>query len=283
MESHRQFSRNLGRVLGVPALCLIAMVSMASAETITKSFEIGLGTSQPRSHFRTFTLPCRTRMVASITYSRSGAAGANNDVPIFIEVRKPGATAEEDGAVASVKENLTATRVPKTTNLAGAVSDSGGCSIPWRVRVTHDADGPAPNAVSGNITASFSMPTSRIYVAGGLSSLNRGESVTRNVGDSNGIGQGTLVITGKWNNSVLGVTGPNPVKLKFEFTDPNGNHVAVGEGFSANEIRDLPKLRLTYRIEDCPPAQWKLKITNVDNQDDAKDIDAIVNFTPDCP
>jgi hypothetical protein len=118
--------------------------------------------------------------------------------------------------------------------------------------------------VSGNITVSFVTPTSQIDVEGGLFDLERGKSVTKNVGDSNGISQGIVVITGNWNHSVFGVQGPNAVRLKFQLIDPSGNLVNTDEGFSANELRDLPKLKLTYRLADCTPGQWKLKITNVD-------------------
>jgi hypothetical protein len=151
------------------------------------------------------------------------------------------------------------------------------------VRVKHDASGPAPVVVSGNITVSFSTSTIGINVAGGPFSLIRDQATTKNVGDANGVGQGTVVISGTWNHSVLGVTGPNPVKLKFELFDSSGQRVGVAEGYPNNEIRDLAKLRLTTRLPDCATGQWKLKTTNIDTQDDAKDIDVIVHFTPDCP
>lgn len=273
---------HLFQVCGVIFLGLVFTVSTALAETITKSFEIGTSTSGS-SNFRTFTLPCRTRMTASVTYSRAGAAGESNDVPIFVEVREPATTAEEEGAVLAVKEGLTATRTPKTANLTGVTSSRSGCAIPWRVRVKHDASGPAPVAVTGAITVSFNTTTIGINVAGGPFSLLRDKSTTKNVGDANGIGQGTVVISGAWNHSVLGVTGPNPVKLKFELFDSSGQRIGVSEGYPNNEIRDLPKLRLTVRLPDCATGQWKLKATNIDSQDDAKDIDAIVHFTPDCP
>lgn len=273
---------HLFQACGVMFLGLGFTVSTALAETITKPFEIGTSTSGS-SHFRTFTLPCRTRMTASVTYARAGAAGEGNDVPIFIEVREPATTAEGEGSALAVKEGLTATRTPKTANLTGVTSSRSGCSIPWRVRVKHDASGPAPVAVTGTITVSFNTNTIGINVAGGPFSLLRDQSITKNVGDSNGIGQGTVVISGTWNHSVLGVTGPNPVKLKFELFDSSGQRVGVSEGYPNNEIRDLPKLRLTVRLPDCATGQWKVKTTNIDPQDDAKDIDVIVHFTSDCP
>lgn len=272
---------HLFQVCGVMFLGCVFTVSTALAETITKSFEIGTST-YGSSNFRTFTLPCRTRMTASVTYSRAGAAGESNDVPIFIEVREPASTAEGEGAVLAVKEGLTATRTPKTTNLTGVTSSRSGCSIPWRVRVKHDASGPAPVAVTGTITVSFNTTTIGINVAGGPFSLLHDKSTTKNVGDSDGIGQGTVVITGTWKHSILGVTGPNAIKLKIELIDPTGRATAVAEGFSSNEIRDVTKLRLTHRIPDCPSGQWKLRISG-DETDDAKDIDILVRLTPDCP
>ena len=265
----------------ITLIFVFCSISSAPAETITKSFEIGTSAT-PSSNYRTFSLPCRTRMVASVTYSRSGPAGSENDVPIFVEVREPATTADGEGAVVSVREGLTATRTPKSINLPAATSSRSGCSIPWRVRVKHDATGPAPHTVTGNIVVSFNPATVRVGVAGTPFSLAHDKSVTKNVGDSNGIGQGTVVITGSWNHSIFGVTGPNAVKLKIQLIDPAGDAMAFAEGYPSNEFRDVQKLRLTHRIPDCSSGQWKLRISG-DERDDAKDIDIVVHFTPDCP
>ena len=266
--------------------CLIALVFLvrsttAYADTITKSFEIGTSAT-PSSNYRTFTLPCRTRMVASVTYSRAGAAGESNDVPLFVEVREPATTPDGEGAVVAVREGLVATRTFKTINLNGVTSDRSGCSIPWRVRVKHDSSGPAPVVVSGNITVSFNPPTSRIDIAGGPFSLLHGQSTTKNVGGSNGLGQGVVVIKGTWKHSILGATGPNAIKLHIELIDPSGRTVSFAEGYSSDEFRDLQKLKLTHRIADCLSGQWKLRVIG-EVHDDVKEIDIIVNFTPDCP
>lgn len=274
----------LRRVTFLPIIALISLFcnsAEALGETITKSFEIGTSTT-PASNYRTFALPCRTRMVASVTYSRAGAAGESNDVPIFIEVREPGTTSDTEGRVVAVREGLRATRIPKTTTLPAATSELSGCLNPWRVRVKHDATGPAPLVVSGNISVSFTTPTTRIDVADGPFTLIHNREVTKNFGDANGFGQGTLVITGTWNHSVFGATGPLPVELEFELRDPNGGFRGRAKGYSSSETNDLPKLRLTYRVKDCNPGQWKI-IVRGHYLDDVKDVDVIVNFTPDCP
>lgn len=265
----------------IALIFLFCSISSSSAETITKSFEIGTSTT-PSSNYRTFAMPCRTRMVASVTFSRAGAAGSTNDVPIFVEVREPGTTADEEGPVVSVREGLIATRTPKTVNLPAATSSRSGCAFPWRVRVKHDAAGPAPVVVSGNITVSFNNPTTRIDVAGSTFGVIHNQSVTKNIGDLNSLGQGLLVITGTWNHSVFGVTGPLPVELEFELIDPNGNFGGRAKGYSSNETNDLTKLRLTRRIKDCVPGQWKI-IVKGHYLDDVKDVDVIVHFTLDCP
>jgi hypothetical protein len=282
MNQTIELTNQMRRVLWFLALLGFGTITSVSADTVTKPFEIGAGSAQPHSHFRTFTVPCGTRMTASVTLSRAGAAGADNDVPVFIEVRKPGATVDEDGAVGAVLENVKATRVPKTVSLPGATSALGGCSIPWRVRIKHDATGPAPNVVSGDITVSCVTPTSIINVAGGSIALKRSESTTRNIGDSQGMSQGTIVISGMWNHSILGVVGPNPVKLGIQVIDPSGQIVASATGYSNNEFRAEPRLKLVHQVKECAPGQWKLKITNVDNADDAMNIDLAVKLTREC-
>ena len=62
----------------------------ASAATISKAFEFGAGTANSISNARTFPVPCGLAVTVSVEYYRLGNNGAQNNVPIIIELRKPG-------------------------------------------------------------------------------------------------------------------------------------------------------------------------------------------------
>lgn len=269
------------------ALAVFGVLSIAAtstfAKSITKSFEIGAGTAHSHSHYRTFAVPCGLDVTASVKYLRKGDAGASNDVPIIIELRQPGETDSEDGPVAE-QEQVTATRNQQTAALGGQESNRG-CSLPWRVRVKYANAGEAPFAVYGDITVTFNDASKSISVEGGLISLLKGNNVTKKIGNSSGFGHGVIEITGTWLHSLGNlVPGPNPVKLKFQLIDPDGNTVETESGFSSNDINPAatPKFKLTYRVTSCKSGQWKIKITNNTN-DDTMNIDPKVKFKPDCP
>lgn len=274
---------NSVRTLGVLALFAFTMVGTSNAASITKSFEIGEGTGQSQSHFRTFVVPCGLDVTAKVTFSRLGDPGVANDVPIIIELRKPGATAEEDGPIAAQVNNINATRTEQNRTLSGTESNRG-CTIPWRVRVKHNGSGAAPNAVKGNITVTFNDAPKSLNVEGGLISLNKGISVTKNLAGSGGLDQGIVEITANWNHAIGPVPGPLPVKLKFELLPPNSNQsVRTVEAYSSNEARSgLTRFKLTYQVTEHTPGQWRIRITNNTN-DDTMNIDPKVKFTPDCP
>jgi hypothetical protein len=272
--------KNIGRFFGILTLLAVAAVGSAFAETITKTFEFGAGTANSASNKRTFSVPCLIDVTAKVEHYRLGDVGASNDVPIVIELRKPGATADTEGEVADT-QNATAKRDKQTATVTGTKS-SRGCSQPWIVRVK-PASGQSSVAIKGSISLTYSSDVRNVNVEGGLISLNKGNSVTKNVGGSFGFGHGTIVITANWNHAIGPVPGPNAVKLKFELISPSGV-VRTVEAFSSNEARsDLTRFRLTYQVPDCESVgQWKLRITNNTN-DDTMNIDPKVKFTPDCP
>jgi hypothetical protein len=252
------------QVFGIAILLTVAMVASADAERITKSFELGAGTAYQVSNRRTFNVPCGRKIVASVEFHRLGAADAANDVPIVIELKKPGAAATEEG-------------------LKGKESNRG-CSLPWIVKVKL-AGGQSQVAVNGTISVSYDHLPQGIDVEGGLISLNKGNQVTKNVGGASGLDQGTLVVTATWLHAIGPVPGPLPVRLKFELIDPNGNVVASDTGFAGNEINPCcsgDKMKITFRVTSCAPGQWKLRITNNTN-DDTMNIDPKVRLKPDCP
>ncbi len=258
-----------------------ASVSVAFADIISKTFEFGEGTLQPRSHVRTFNVPCGTvgGIAAVVKFKRLGKAGTAADVPIIIELREPDTAANQEGPIALTR-NASATTTEQSLTLSSQ-SSNRGCSSPWRVRVSHAERG-TPVKTFGSIRIDFDGRAREIE-SGSNASLNRGSSVTRNIGDVQGLHQGSTLITATWRHIIFGVTyGPNPVRLRFELIDPTGNVVKTVTAFSSDELRsELEKFRLIYQIAVHSPGQWKLRITNVDD-DDATSIDPTVTFTPGC-
>lgn len=276
--------KNLLKVVGSSAL-LLALSVMALAESQTKTFEVGLGTGQERSHFRTFNIPCGLAVKAEVKYSRLGDPNTKSqifDVPVVVELHKPATSGDADGPLAQEK-SVTATRTEQSVSLLGAESNVG-CSNAWRVRVRHANAGNAPLAITGTITVSYNDSAQSISIQGGLISLNKGNSVTKTFGGSGGLNQGKITITANWNHAVGPVPGPLPVRLKFELINPAGTVVASQTAYSSNEIRSdkNPKLKLTYTVPDCVNGQWKIRITN-DTNDDTMNIDPKASFKPDCP
>ena len=273
---------NIGRVFGLTVLFAAAMVSTAFAESITKTFEFGAGTANSNSNKRTFSVPCGLGVSAAVEHYRLGDVGAANDVPIIIELKKPGATADEEGAVADT-QNATAKRAKQTATVTGTESNRG-CSLPWIVRVK-PASGQSSVAIKGSIVLTYSSAVNNISVEGGLISLNKGNTVTKNIGGSGGLDQGTVVVTANWLHAIGPVPGPLPVRLKFELINPNGQVVDSDTGYSNGEINPCcsgNKMKITFRVATCVSGQWKIRITNNTN-DDTMNIDPKVRLTPDCP
>ncbi len=227
-------------------------------------------------------MPCGLAVRAKVEHYRLGDTGAANDVPIIIELKKPGTTADVEGPVAETR-NATARRDRQTVTLGGTRSNRG-CSLPWVVRVK-PANGTSPFAIKGTIDLTYSSSVNNISVEGGLISLNKGNQVSKNVGGSSGLNQGTVVITATWLHAIGVVPGPNPVRLKFELINPGGSVVAQDTGYANNEINPCcsgDKMRIVFKVTECITGQWKLRITNNTN-DDTMNIDPRVALTPNCP
>lgn len=271
----------LGLMAGAQALFVLATAGTTlAATTITKSFEFGPGTANAVSNKRTFNIPCGVRVYADVEHYRLGATGAANDVPIIMELKKPGTTADVEGPVAETRA-ATARRDKQIVRFVGTESNLG-CSLPWVVRVK-PASGTSPFAIKGTIALTYDNSVNNISVEGGLISLNKGNQVTKNVGGSSGLSQGTVVITATWLHAIGVVPGPNPVQLKFELINPGGRVVAQATGYANNEINPCcsgNKMRIVFKVTECT-GQWKLRITNNTNHD-TMNIDPRVALTPNC-
>lgn len=272
---------------------VVATPTDASATDITKSYNFGPGTGTHtlRSTFRDFSIPCGTpgAIAVTVSFKRFGPVDQSHNFLIDIAIHEPLRTGETTGRIATPlfggfvgtqERSLTVNVLPTT----------GGCSTPWVVRVKTRDGGDAPYAVSGSMKLKYSGETRNLTVSTMSNQyLKKGESRTLLIDTSAGCGMGRMVITGTWNHTIGIVPGPLPINLKFELlnsafnTFTRGDEVAEASGYSNNEARsELTKLRLVFQIPDCRVGQWKLKITNVSN-DDAFLNAPSVKMTPTCP
>ena len=158
-----------------------------------------------------------------------------------------------------------------------------GCSLPWVVRLK-PASGNSPFRISGRIDLVYFRFDDDIKVEGELISLNKGNSVNKNIGDQTGLHAGNITVTGTWLHSISGVPGPLPVQLRFDLLDPTGSVVASKTAFSAAEINPCcsgNKMSFALPVNRHTTGQWKLRITNNTN-DDTMNIDPKVTYTALC-
>lgn len=277
--------RNFGRVFGVLALCSFAAAGTTFAGTITKSFEFGPGTPYTRSNVRTFPVPCRKPVTVTVKFQTLGTAGASNLVPITIELREPDTAPDQEGPLVQAK-NITARTLEQIVTFSGQFRNRG-CSLPWRVRVSHANEGAAPFLTTGSIKLDFNDEVRNLSFTGSEHDgfMSAGSSSTVNLGSTGGLEEGTIVLKGDWICQVAYVTCPRTIKLQFTLIDPNGTEVKTAEGYADRQSeRDqgLAILTLTYRVTSCTPGQWKLKIKNLENV--GSYFQGIYEkFTPDCP
>lgn len=271
----------------VTLLITTGICGTAFAETIQKTFEFGAGTANTISNKRTFPVPCHAGIEGvSATYQRKGVAGAANDVPIIMELRSPGATATQEGPVVD-SVALTATLTQQlsiSTKLLKGDPSPRGCSLPWIVRVK-PASGTSPVVISGTITLSYFRFDGDVDVEGSLITLNKGNSVTKNVGGTGGLHAGKITVTGTWLHSLFGVPGPLPVELRFQLINPAGTVVGSKTAYSNAEVNPCcssNKMSFTIPVEQHTTGQWKLRITN-NTSDDTMNIDPKVKYTALCP
>lgn len=271
--------KNQVHYIPMAALIVAILALNVFAETSTKTFEIGPGTAYATSNFRNFYVPGCQPIGVTVKYKRSGETGSSNDIPIVIEVRHPGANADTEGPIVASK-NDTATRSEKTAGFTPSRSDAN-CSNPWKIRV-RSASGTPAFAVTGTITIAYNSGNYAVTVDNaGFINLNSGNTVTVNLGDSNGLPQGLITVTGEWFHNL----GVMPIRMKIEILDPNGNVVATDTGYSGLEVNPCcsgNKLRIEYRITNCKKGQWKLRIKNVSEGHDAIRVKPVVMKNANC-
>lgn len=265
---------------------LVSVLTTARADNISRTFEFGTGTAQARSHVRTFSIPCATPggVAAVVKFQRLGPDGAANDVPIVVELREPDTAPNVEGPLVEAK-SLVAKKAEQTIVLR-SVSSNRGCSLPWRVRARYALAGTAPVQVFGTMRIDFDGGLKWFPYEGNLT-IGKGRSTVFNLGTSAGFPQSKIEYKPDWVHDVLGLPGPNPVKLKMEIFTPSGVVVATAEGYAdrpAHREQGLTILKqIAYQVAEFTSGQWRLRVTNLDSGDDARILQRYSSITPACP
>lgn len=266
-------------LIKISILSLISVIGLSSAvfsATLTKTFEFGEGTANTFSHRRTFAIPCRSYPKTTVKFSRLGKPGTDYDLPLTITLIKPSESGDE-GEIAATQEVKAKTTVQTVTVGDGRETSDLGCSKMWSVRVKATNDTSSVR-VSGEIQMTYSDTVKDISPSDNIN-LNSGNSVEVNFGVRSNIGQGVIEVKGEWYHNL----GLVPILLKMTIIDPNGKEVATENGYAQNEIRNVTKLKIVYRVQEFIPGTWKLKITNASDGHDAVRIKPIAIFKPSCP
>jgi hypothetical protein len=260
---------------------VMATVHPAFGANISKSFELGPGTAQPRSHLRTFEIPSNLAIAAVVKIQREGPVNATNDIPIIIEVHEPDLVAGqenptyyEESAMAKLTEQTIIVRVP---------GKARGCSLPWRVRVRCANAGTPSSRVFGSIRLDFDAGVQTVDFKD-VGIVSKGRTIQTETRFYS-IGQGRVDITASWYHFIGGIqfVGPSPIKLEISLVDPNGRVVKTVKAYSSDELRgELTKFKLTYQVTEFIPGKWKLSVFNP-TSDDANFRSVTATVTPGCP
>ena len=268
---------------------ILAMVIAVKAESITKTFEFGLGTQNTHSAMRSFPVPCGLSITATIKFQRSGADNADSDIPIKIDLREPDTAEGVEGPIFRT-ESAFVTRTQQTKTITSAAKVRG-CWLPWRVRLRYANEGPAPLAITGSIMVSFNDGLKTIAVPTGFQ-VRYGTPYTLNLGPSGGLNQGRVHIKANWFHDLLGLPGPVQIILQFSIIDPQGNVVAKASGCSSDAFDASCRFTLTHRVPVNIPGQWKLKITSIfagtnpitqQSYNAVAKVTPAITFLPGCP
>ena len=265
------------------ALALLSASIAVWAESITKTYEFGLGTQYAHSAMRTFSVPCGRAVTAVVKFQRSGPDSADSDIPAKIDLHEPDASGTE-GPIART-ESVFISRTVQSKTLTGSAKDRG-CSLPWRVRIRYANSGTAPYAVTGNITLTFSTNSSNILVNDGRDfHVSHHRPVTVNFGGPSGLHQGRLEVNASWIHFIYTIVpGPLTIMLTFQLLDPAGNPVAQASGCATNNFDSSCRLMLRYFVPEHKSGQWKLKISSSPvAYGEAGDIKPTAVYRPDCP
>lgn len=246
------------------------------SDLIRKSFEFGPGTSQVRSHFRTFNVPARSLVSVAVEKLAITPSGSGS-IPVIIEVRQ--AIAAGVGATGP-DGPLLATRITNAPNSAifafqnQSFSSSFGCPHSWRIRV-RSAISPVPVKVSGIIIFAFTPPGPVTLDMSGTDTQHLDPNVTANrtlrhragTSPSHIDGTGRFRIKAKWHTDPLDVFQLGSFQpLTVTLLRPDGTAANSETGYSQHAPANrTPKVDFSYTVTPADallPGDWRLRIRN---------------------
>jgi hypothetical protein len=244
---------------------------------IRKSFEFGPGTPQARSHFRTFSVPARSRVGVAVD-DMSISAPTPGGIPVVIEVRA--ATATSIGS-SGPDGPLLATRFANADN-SGVIAFANqsftsdfGCPSSWRVRVRSTQQA-VPARVSGTIVFDADPPDPVRLEMTGADTQNLDTNVTAArilrgrdaAGNATGfIGTGSFRIKAKWHTDPADVLNFGAFRpLTVALLRPDGTVAASETGLSSHaNVPTGQKVDFSYQStsqDSTLTGAWELRITN---------------------
>lgn len=242
---------------------------------LRKSFEIGPGTGQPRSHFRTFSVPAHSRV--SVAVEKLEIDADNGRIPVIIDVHQ--ATATSVGSSGPDGPRL-ASRTANAPN-GGVIAfqnvsftSSFGCPSSWRIRVRTGLE-PLPTRVSGIVVFQFDPPgpVTLGMAGGGTQHLDPNTTATRVLQHRPGTvptdidGTGTFRVRAKWHTDPADVLQFNTFHpLRVALLRPDGSVAESQLGFSRHAPANrTPKIGFDYAVSAADAeltGDWRLRITN---------------------
>jgi hypothetical protein len=242
---------------------------------LRKQFEIGPGTSQPLSHFRTFSVPAHSTVSVAVEKLEIGAE--DGSLPVIVDVHQAagtsiGSSGPDGPLLASRIANAPNAGVQAFQNIS--FSSPFGCPSSWRIRVRAGLE-PLPARVSGTIVFQFDPPgTVTLDMAGtDTQHLDPSTVATRTLRHRAGTvpadidGTGVFRIRAKWHTDPANVLQFNTFHpLTVALLRPNGSVADSQTGFSRHAPADkTPKLGFQYTVTPADVAlngDWRLRITN---------------------
>lgn len=242
------------------------------SQTIRKTFEFGRGSTQPLSHYRTFSIPAGSNV--NVAIEQMAVDTPNSTIPVIIEIRQASATSVGNtGPDGPMIDSKAANAPSGVVTFLPTYHSTFGCPSTWRVRV-RSASGPTvPAKVNGTIRFLFTPPGTALLDMTGADTQHLDPSVTANrtltsrVGSPLIDGAGEFRIRAKWHTDPANpLTWGSFHKLTVSLLRPDGTIARGLEGYSQHApAGKTPKLDFRYTVtaQDAVMAgNWGLRIRN---------------------
>ena len=225
------------------------------------SFEIGPGTGQHHSHYRTLSVPAHTLLGVGVEID------TQVPVPLVVEVHQASATSVgTSGPDGPLLKDMIVTHGGLTTFENTGFHSEFGCPSTWRVRVRTLDNQPPPARIAGRIVYVGTLPkANKLDLTGDVLDIVDHTEVARAV---KGIDNtGTVRVKAKWHTEPLDLVHFGSYqRLTVFLVRPDGTVAASENGFSQHAPADkTPKINFGYRVTAADRAlsgNWTLRVRN---------------------